>query len=115
MITDDNLLHFVAYQENDALRANRFGISEPAERRRLFQAENLDLVLMPMSGFDRLGNRLGSGGGYYDRTFSFVKKNPGIPLLIGVGFVLQEVDSVPHDAWDIMLDGVLTEKELLLF
>jgi 5-formyltetrahydrofolate cyclo-ligase len=114
VITDDNLLHFVAYQEGDSLRVNRYGISEPVNAGKIFAAENLDLVLLPLSGFDRLGNRLGSGGGYYDRTFAFVKKNPGIPLLVGVGYQVQEVDHVPHDSWDIMLDGVLTEKGFLV-
>jgi 5-formyltetrahydrofolate cyclo-ligase len=60
---------------------------------------------MPLVGWDRAGNRLGMGGGYYDRTLQSVSG----PLLVGIAYSVQEVDDIPRESWDVALDIVLTE------
>ena len=70
-----NHLHFLPYRPKDELVPNRFGIPEPVIRsRRMVETTRLDLVLMPLVGFDNKGNRLGMGGGFYDRSFAFLRR-----------------------------------------
>lgn len=110
-----NQLLFMPYQLGDPLVKNRFGIEEPplvAER--VMLAWNLDVVLVPLIAFDDTGQRLGSGAGYYDRTFAFKKQRP-LPILLGLAYSLQQVPSLVAAPWDVPLDGVLTEKGLVLF
>lgn len=71
-----------------------------------------DVLLVPMLAFDRLGYRLGYGGGFYDRTLALLRAKKTVTA-IGVAYAAQEVDSVPHDAHDQPLDFVMTEKELI--
>lgn len=71
------------------------------------------VLLVPFLGFDKFGNRLGYGQGYYDATLKKLreaKKHP--PIAIGFGFSIQEVDQIPHTHEDARLDWILTEKEL---
>jgi 5-formyltetrahydrofolate cyclo-ligase len=67
-----------------------------------------DILLVPMIAFDRRGNRLGYGGGYYDRTLEALRAEGPI-LAIGVGFSFQEIDEVPTDGFDQKLDAIATE------
>lgn len=96
---------------------NHFGIPEPrarpGSRARLL---SLDLVLMPLVAFDGSGARLGMGGGFYDRTFSYLRHRNHWrrPRLIGVAFEFQRVESVPVQTWDVHLDGIMTEQGLTL-
>ncbi len=68
-----------------------------------------DVIIAPLLGFDRSMNRLGQGGGYYDRAFA---RHPDA-LRIGLAWSIQELDAVPADPWDLPLDMVLTEVELI--
>jgi 5-formyltetrahydrofolate cyclo-ligase len=114
VLTEENSLYFVEYKKGDALSPNRYSIQEPVSDDE-FPAENLDIVLAPLLAFDMQGHRLGTGGGYYDRTFSFKRENARHhPLIIGLGYEAQQDDALPHDEWDIVLDAVLTEKDFLL-
>ena len=113
----EQALHFVSFVAGDSLQANNHAIQEPVftpAKERVATA--LDLVLVPLIGFDRSGHRLGSGSGYYDRAFAFLLQHPRPvrPSFIGVGYQAQELDKIPFDAWDVPLDGVLTEEALLL-
>jgi 5-formyltetrahydrofolate cyclo-ligase len=111
----DNSLEFVSYNKNDLLCLNRYNILEPQKAER-FDPGQLDLVLLPLVGFDLHGHRLGMGGGYYDKTFSFLKgKKQQKPYLLGIAYELQRLDQLPEDPWDVSLDGVLTEKTLYTF
>ena len=97
---------------------NRFGIPEPlAPSRSLIDARQLDLILMPLVGFDQQGNRLGMGGGFYDRTLAFMhhRKAWHRPKLVGLAHALQQVDSLEPSSWDVPLDGVATDKQLFNF
>jgi 5-formyltetrahydrofolate cyclo-ligase len=96
------------------LRPNRFSIDEPAVARKLMRLpQQLDAVIVPLLGFDNNGNRLGMGGGYYDRSFAFRKQRRAWrrPLLIGVAYSFQQVDAIQTEPWDIPLDAVITEQE----
>jgi 5-formyltetrahydrofolate cyclo-ligase len=70
---------------------------------------------VPLLGFDRHGHRLGFGGGYYDRSFAFLRdlERPSKPLLVGIGYASQEIDSLAPEDWDVRLDYVATERELI--
>ena len=105
-------LLFTQYHNDMQLKENRFGIPEPAiSPRKAHSAHNLDLILIPLVAFDRAGNRLGMGGGFYDRTLAFLDKRAVWlkPKIYGVAYEFQQVDSIKTDAWDIPLHGVLTE------
>jgi len=68
-----------------------------------------DLLIVPLLAFDRLGYRLGYGGGFYDRTLAGLRA-AGQPLAVGVGFAGQEVDRVPREDFDQRLDWIVTER-----
>lgn len=95
---------------------NRYGIPEPVDVRAL-SARQLDVLLMPLVGFDPAGHRLGMGGGFYDATLAFMRhrRHWRKPRLIGVAYECQKVDGLPHDPWDMPLDAVLTERRLYRF
>lgn len=92
-------------------RKNRFRIWEYHSPKRL-PAARLDVLLLPLLGFDAQGGRLGQGGGYYDATLAFRRKSRHghRPRLIGVGFEAQRVVAVPTEVHDIRLDAVCTER-----
>lgn len=109
-------LGFAEYHDGVDLRSNRFGIPEPvapadAQRR----AQDMDVVLLPLLAFDRGGNRLGTGGGWYDASLAFLRKlgRPARPLLVGIGYDFQEVAAVPPEAWDVRLDYIATDGQLI--
>jgi 5-formyltetrahydrofolate cyclo-ligase len=112
----DSRLRFAAWLPGMALRQNRYGIPEPdVDAASLLAPEELDVVLVPLLAFDRRGTRLGSGGGYYDRSFAFLhgRAGPARPLLVGVAYAFQEVERLPEAAWDVALDFVATDAELI--
>jgi len=112
-------LLFGRYRPGDLLLKNYFGLREPPPFKNCIKPWALDLVLMPLVGFDRKGNRLGMGGGFYDCTFSFKQRiNPhgGLsthPTLIGLAHRCQEVELLQRENWDIPLDWVITDKEVI--
>ncbi|MDP1925553.1 MAG: 5-formyltetrahydrofolate cyclo-ligase [Thiobacillus sp.] len=95
---------------------NRYGIAEPVDARAL-RARQLDLLLMPLVGFDHQGYRLGMGGGYYDATLAYMQRRRSWrkPRLVGIAYECQRVEKLPHDPWDMPLDAVLTERQLYRF
>jgi len=74
-----------------------------------------DLMLVPLSAFDRTGHRIGYGAGYYDRAIDRLWQKGLDPQLIGIAFDCQEVPSVPAEAHDVRLDAILTESGLQIF
>ena len=95
----------------DALRENRFGIGEP-EGLATIGARWLDLVFLPLLGFDRRGLRLGTGGGFYDRAFAFrqLRRVWHKPRLVGFGYAFQQVGQLAAAPHDVALDAVVTER-----
>ncbi|CAK7257613.1 MULTISPECIES: 5-formyltetrahydrofolate cyclo-ligase [unclassified Shinella] len=74
-----------------------------------------DILLVPLSAFDRAGHRIGYGAGHYDRAIDRLKAKGRVPRLIGIAFDCQEVASVPAEPHDVALDAILTESGLRLF
>ncbi len=68
---------------------------------------------MPLLGFDAEGNRLGMGGGYYDRSFAFKQSHINTPILLGFAYDFQQVDTLTPEPWDIRLDIIATENHLV--
>ncbi|HET6546388.1 MAG TPA: 5-formyltetrahydrofolate cyclo-ligase [Rhodanobacteraceae bacterium] len=109
-------LRFAPWQAGMEIRPNRHGIPEPlCEEHALIEPGELDVVLMPLVGFDRRGHRLGFGGGYYDRAFAFLhaRDAPARPVLVGIAYATQEVPPFEAAPWDVRLDYVATERELM--
>ncbi|MFT4819521.1 MAG: 5-formyltetrahydrofolate cyclo-ligase [Candidatus Pseudothioglobus sp.] len=99
---------------HSTLIKNRYGIDEPAyAASAAIPAAMLDIVLVPLVGFDRNGNRLGMGKGYYDRTFANARIRWRRPKLLGIAHSLQEVAQLPSATWDVPLDGIVTERGLI--
>lgn len=115
VVTADKHLVFAPWQAGDAVQPNRYGIPEPATPSTWLAPEQVELVLVPLLGFDRCGHRLGYGGGYYDHSFAFLagQSRPTEPLLVGIGYAFQELPAITPTAWDIDLDFVATEQELI--
>ncbi len=110
VMTRERTLLFGRWSPKDTLIPNRFGIPQPGSSDRV-EATDLDLIIAPLIAFDPSGNRLGTGGGYYDRTLAFLNqtKRPAKPLLVGAAFGMQRVDALPAQPWDVRLDAVVTE------
>lgn len=109
-------LRFAPWRVGAGLQPNRFGIPEPrCDDAGLLDPAQIDLVLVPMLGFDRHGHRLGTGAGYYDRSFAFLQglARPAHPVLVGIGYSFAERPMLPAEAWDIQMDFVATERELI--
>lgn len=109
-----NRLWFVPYESDTPLRNNRYGIPEPihSHRDRLLKPHSLDLICMPLVAFDINGNRLGMGGGYYDRTLAFLKQRHSWrkPHLLGLAYEFQQQSSLPGESWDVPLNAIATEQ-----
>jgi 5-formyltetrahydrofolate cyclo-ligase len=114
-ITDYVAHRMLLVREGGAGRTlNRYRIAEPRGTATL-PAQAFALVLMPLVGFDGAGNRLGNGAGYYDRFLTNRCGRYGRPLLIGIAFECQRLDTLPAAAHDVPLDGVITERGLQYF
>jgi len=103
-------LLFVPYRRHDLLKPNRYHILEPNLKAHTpCKPLALDLVFVPLVAFDQQGNRLGSGKGYYDRTFAYLQRLSGQtrPLLVGLAYQFQAVKQIPTQPWDIPLDEVI--------
>jgi 5-formyltetrahydrofolate cyclo-ligase len=105
-------LWFARYCPGDALVPNRFGIPEP-QRLHLVAPRYLDLVLTPLVAFDDSGHRIGMGGGYYDRSFAFLRTRQHWrkPVLLGLAYEFQRQRAIAPDRWNVPLDAIATEQD----
>ncbi|OJA06246.1 5-formyltetrahydrofolate cyclo-ligase [Halomonas sp. QHL1] len=109
-----NRLWFVAYRPDTPMVKNRFGIWEPdarfsAQRRNRLPAWALDTLIVPLVGFDANANRMGMGGGFYDRSLAFMHRPGPSPTLIGAAHACQQVASLPVEPWDVPLQAVVSD------
>ncbi|MCB5160927.1 5-formyltetrahydrofolate cyclo-ligase [Marinomonas algarum] len=110
-VINDKQLTFALYSKDTLWQENKFGINEPLTNDTI-SGHELDMVFLPLVGFDQQGGRLGMGGGFYDRTFANKKANTP-PLLIGLAHECQEVKRLPIEGWDVPLQAILTPKHII--
>ena len=105
------VLIFRGWRSGDSLESGPFGTAHPPSRAPLVEP---DTLLLPLIAFDRAGNRLGYGAGYYDRTVAALRRQKKM-LVIGLAYDEQEVPEVPAAQHDQRLDGVITDRRTLWF
>ncbi len=112
----DRTMSFAEHPEGNPLSTNAYGLNEPEYKAgSLISILNLDIVFVPLLGFDRSGNRIGMGAGYYDRALSEQKNGKNeLPTLIGLSFSEQECSNVPNDTWDVPLNCIITPQDIIL-
>src|SRR3546814_13859404 len=76
-------------------------------------AEDMALVVAPLVAFDAQCHRLGMGAGWYDRSFAFRRDRAAPPWLVGAAFATQQVDSIAAQSWDVRMDAVSTEQQIV--
>lgn len=110
-------LGFTRLTPRDDWTLNRYAIPEHAVWMPRIRAPHLDILFMPLLGFDASGYRMGMGGGYYDTSLAFLRQRRvwRRPYLIGVAFEAQRVAALPVEAWDVPLDAVVTERRIYRF
>jgi len=92
---------------------NRYSIWEPqADYEAALTPEHLDVVFIPLLGFDDQGNRLGMGGGHYDATLGAVRLEER-PLAVGLGFEFQRLAAIPMEPFDVPMDHIVTEDRVI--
>jgi 5-formyltetrahydrofolate cyclo-ligase len=109
-------LRFAPLTEQTSWINNRYKIVEPkAHWGETLHARELDIILMPLVAFDRAGNRMGMGAGYYDRSLAFkhTRRHYNKPVLIGVAHSIQEHPALISNEWDVSMDCIITEKEII--
>lgn len=103
-------LLFIEYSPSSPLRRSTLGMLEPCSGRAC-PVSCLDLLVMPLAGFDRHGHRIGMGGGFYDRTLAALRHCAyRRPALVGLAFECQRLDAIEPELWDIALDAIVTER-----
>ena len=108
IIKKDNQMNFYSWSRNDPLKINKFGIPEPVSSKIFYP----DILLVPLVAYDNSLNRLGYGGGYYDRYIEKIEKIKKVTK-IGLAFSFQKISSIPINQYDKKLDFIVTEKEIL--
>jgi 5-formyltetrahydrofolate cyclo-ligase len=112
------MLWFSQLGEGPHWGVNRYGIPEYGHRQfERLRAGELDILFLPLLGFDEQGYRMGMGGGYYDASLAYLTRRRAWhkPRLVGLAFEAQKVARLPRDPWDVPLDGVITERRYYRF
>ena len=104
-IDKNSQMNFFNWSTKDPLNINQYGIPEPITSKIKYP----DVLLVPLVAYDKNFNRIGYGGGFYDRYIKRIKKIKKI-ITIGIAYSFQRVDKVPVDKYDIKLDFIITEK-----
>lgn len=118
-----NTLAFFEYSEETQMRSNRFGIDEPKlDVRKIIPVKALDIIFTPLVAFDKEGNRLGMGGGFYDRTLSKLTRTSTAQTnatqtnktqLVGLAHDCQQAEKLPAQTWDIPLSTIVTPSRVI--
>ena len=108
IVRKNNQMDFFKWSINDPLKINKFGIPEPISSKKFYP----DILLVPLVGYDSDLNRLGYGGGFYDRYIEKIEKIKKV-IKIGLAFSCQKIKKMPLSKYDKKLDFIITEKEIL--
>ena len=108
VIQKANQMNFCKWSKRDPLKINKFGIPEPVSTKIIYP----DILLVPLVAYDSNLNRLGYGGGFYDRYIEKIEKMKKVTK-IGLAFSFQKIPSIPINQYDKRLDFIVTEKEIL--
>jgi len=108
VLNADQRLDFACWEQGGVMTRNRYDIPEPAAGSAVCPPSELDIIFLPLVGWDSHGGRLGMGGGFYDRTLAGING----PLLVGLAHECQQVVEVPRDSWDVVLHYVATDVAL---
>ena len=108
VIQKANQMNFCKWSKRDPLKINKFGIPEPVSTKIIYP----DILLVPLVAYDSNLNRLGYGGGFYDRYIEKIEKIKKV-IKIGLAFSFQKISSIPINQYDKRLDFIVTEKEIL--
>ncbi|GHE80473.1 5-formyltetrahydrofolate cyclo-ligase [Thalassotalea profundi] len=114
-------LLFLHYHQDSVMQTNKYGILEPKLNiQNIIPAQNLDIIFTPLVAFDTKGNRIGMGGGFYDRTlakwYQDYRTNPhATPRPIGIAHDCQKVEDIPTQSWDIPLPEIITPTQHFTF
>jgi 5-formyltetrahydrofolate cyclo-ligase len=111
VLSEARTLRFAPYTQQAKLKMNCYGIPEPdCADDKLSGLSEMNLLIIPMTCFDKNCNRIGMGAGYYDRTLAQVSSHK--PARIGLAYELQHVESTFPQAWDMPMDMVVTEQRI---
>ena len=110
---ENKIIDFALFEEQSRLVKNRFGIPEPSKSK-IIDLNQLDIIFLPCVCFDSKGNRIGMGGGFYDKTLSYLSKKGKTKLII-LAYDFQEVESCLPESHDIKADACLTPNQYLNF
>jgi len=108
IIKKNNQMDFFKWSKNDPLKINKYGIPEPVSSKIFYP----DILLVPLVSYDNDFNRLGYGGGFYDRYIEKIEKIKKV-IKIGLAFSCQKLKNIPINQYDKKLDFIVTEKEIL--
>ena len=108
IIKEKNQMDFFIWENKDPLKINKYGIVEPISSRKIYP----DVIFVPLVAYDDDLNRLGYGGGFYDRYLEKISKIKKI-FKIGLGFSYQEIKKIPINKYDKKLDLIITEKKII--
>ena len=101
-------MDFYKWSFFDPLKVNKYGIPEPETKNLVYP----DILLIPLVAFDKNLNRLGYGGGYYDRLIEKLSKKKNV-IKIGLALSIQKIDKVPINVYDQKLDYIVTNKYII--
>ena len=107
-IKKKNQMEFFKWHKNDPLLLNKYGIPEPETAKKVYP----DIIFVPIVAFDRELNRLGYGGGFYDRYIQKISKIKKT-LKVGLAFSFQKLKNIPVNKHDQKLDIIVTEKDII--
>ena len=106
----ENSLLFAPFEKDNPMCRNQFGINEPdCLPEHWLKAKHMDLILLPLVAFDEQGNRMGMGGGFYDRSLANIRQQANSTQLIGLAHEVQKTIQLDVQSWDIPLHAIATE------
>ena len=108
IIKKNNQMDFCEWHKDNPLKINKYGIIEPLSQKKVYP----DTLLVPLLAFDKRLNRLGYGGGFYDRYIEKIEIKKKV-FKIGFAFSFQELKKVPVNNYDKKLDLIITERGLI--